>query len=94
MEGRNKAILSIAHLSEFMCSAASDSTNSARYSSTRVADNRTKKRINNEDLARTAYQCLISFVWLRETSCELAPKKVGFHKIMQTAVKLFSLILC
>ena len=29
---------------------------------------------------------LISFVWLWETSRELAQKKVEFHKIMQTAV--------
>ena len=49
MEDRNKAMLSIAHLSEFMCSAASYSTNFTRYSSTRVADNRMKERINDED---------------------------------------------
>ena len=29
---------------------------------------------------------LISFVWLWETSRELAQEKVEFHKIMQTAV--------
>jgi len=38
------------------------------------------------DKRKPAYQCLISFVWLWETSHELAQKKVEFHKIMQTAV--------
>jgi hypothetical protein len=57
------------------------------YSSTRVADNRMKERINDEDREQLrARQCLISFVWLWETSRELAQKKVEFHKIMQTAV--------
>ena len=39
------------------------------------------------DDRKSAYQrSVISFVWLWETSHELAQKKVEFHKIMQTAV--------
>ena len=37
---------------------------------------------------------LISFVWLWETSRELAQEKVEFHKIMQTAVICMTLIQC
>ena len=40
------------------------------------------------DEQKSAYQCLISFVWLWETSRELAQKNVEFHKIMQTAVRM------
>ena len=50
-----KGNLSIAHLSKFICSAASYSTNFSRHSSTRVANNGIKERINSEDVVRTAY---------------------------------------
>ena len=51
-----KGNLSIVHLSEFICSAASYSTNFSRHSSTRVTNNRIKERINGKDVVRTAYQ--------------------------------------